>query len=269
MKFSTTFTLATLALLSVGTTQASFCPEKAPKQDSSCAGVLSANMSSGNCEWHTTSTNSKGATMTKNDYCTCSNNHNYPNPNPNPNQRPTWDCSGDMESSTTIPPVPAPTTPAPAPAPPAPTKPVTCDPQNPVNPDFDCTQKVGPGSKCQSQILGDKWVYQCTKLASHHQRSAGRRFLQTPEEEAPTAMPILSGVSTPTEAPTEMPILSGVGTPTEMPILPGVTTPTETPTHHHHSSSAAALSSTKTIQQYHIAVVATLAASSIVVALVL
>ena len=101
------------------------------------------------------------------------------------------------------------------------------------------------------------------------QSTTARRSLQTPEEEAPTAMPILSGVSTPTEAPTEMPILSGVGTPTEMPILPGVTTPTAKPTHHHHSSSAAALSSTKTIQQYHIAVVATLAASSIVVALVL
>ena len=108
---------------------------------------------------------------------------------------------------------------------PAPAKQVfTCDPKNPVNPNFDCTQKVGPGSKCQSLISGDKWVYQCTKLASHHQRSAGRRFLQTPEEEAPTAMPILSGVSTPTEAPTEMPILSGVGTPTEMPILSGVGT---------------------------------------------
>ena len=90
---------------------ASFCPEKAPKQDSSCAGVLSANMSSGNCEWHTTSTNSKGATLTKNDYCTCSNNHDYPNPNPNPNKSPTWDCSGDVESSTSSAPVPAPTTP--------------------------------------------------------------------------------------------------------------------------------------------------------------
>ena len=40
-----------------------------------------------------------------------------------------------------------------------------------------------------------------------------RRSLQTTEEEAPTAMPILSGVST----PTEMPILSGVGTPTKAP----------------------------------------------------
>ena len=42
--------------------------------------------------------------------------------------------------------------------------------------------------------------------------SQARRSL---EEEAPTAMPILSGVSTPTESPTDMPILSGVGTPTE------------------------------------------------------
>lgn len=90
---------------------ASFCPQKVPKQDSSCANVLPAHMSSGNCEWHSSSTDSKGATLTKNDYCKCSNNHNYPNPNPNPNQRPTWDCSGDMESSMTIPPVPAPTTP--------------------------------------------------------------------------------------------------------------------------------------------------------------
>ena len=32
---------------------------------------------------------------------------------------------------------------------PTPAKPVTCDPKNPVNPDFDCTQKVGPRSKCQ------------------------------------------------------------------------------------------------------------------------
>ena len=49
------------------------------------------------------------------------------------------------------------------------------------------------------------------------QSTTARRSLQTPEEEAPTAMPILSGVSTPTEAPTEMPILSGVGTPTKAP----------------------------------------------------
>ena len=64
------------------------------------------------------------------------------------------------------------TKPTPAPAPPAPAKQVfTCDPQNPVNPDFDCTQKVGPGSKCQSKIsrdTGDKWVYQCTELAADH-----------------------------------------------------------------------------------------------------
>ena len=88
---------------------ASFCPEKAPKQDSSCANVLPAHISSGNCEWHSTSTDSKGATLTKNDYCKCSNNHDYPNP-PKPNQKPTWDCSGDGEISTR-PPVPAPTTP--------------------------------------------------------------------------------------------------------------------------------------------------------------
>merc|ERR1712086_1091526 len=66
-------------------------------------------------------------------------------------------------------------------------------------------------------------------LVSSSSVSAGHRFLQTTEEEAPTAMPILSGVSTPTEAPTEMPILPGVGTPPEMPILPGVGTPTEMP----------------------------------------
>ena len=64
----------------------------------------------------------------------------------------------------------------PAPAPPAPTKPVTCDPKNPVNPNFDCTQKVGPGSKCQTQITDMKFgvdisIYQCTKLAGHHHRS--------------------------------------------------------------------------------------------------
>ena len=79
---------------------ASFCPQNPPMDDSSCANVLPANMSSGNCEWHSTSTDSKGAELTKNDYCKCTN-----------NQRPTWDCSGDMESSITIPPVPAPTTP--------------------------------------------------------------------------------------------------------------------------------------------------------------
>merc|ERR1711966_381041 len=56
-------------------------------------------------------------------------------------------------------------------------------------------------------------------LVSSSSVSAGA--LRHLEEEAPTAMPILSGVSTPTEAPTDMPILSGVGTPTEMPILPG------------------------------------------------
>ena len=41
--------------------------------------------------------------------------------------------------------------------------------------------------------------------------SQARRSLQTTEEpeEAPTTMPILSGVSTPTEAPTEMAILNG------------------------------------------------------------
>ena len=79
---------------------ASFCPQNPPMDDSSCANVLPANMSSGNCEWHSTSTDSKGAELTKNDYCKCTN-----------NQRPTWDCSGDMESSMTISPVPAPTTP--------------------------------------------------------------------------------------------------------------------------------------------------------------
>merc|ERR1712086_722813 len=46
-------------------------------------------------------------------------------------------------------------------------------------------------------------------LVSSSSVSAGHRFLQTPEEEAPTTMPILSGVSTPTEAPTEMAILNG------------------------------------------------------------
>jgi hypothetical protein len=64
-------------------------------------------------------------------------------------------------------------------------------------------------------------------LVSSSSVSAGA--LRHLEEEAPTAMPILSGVSTPTEAPTDMPILSGVGTPTEMPILSGVGTPTEMP----------------------------------------
>ena len=52
---------------------------------------------------------------------------------------------------------------------PAPAKQVfTCDPKNPVNPDFDCTQKLGPGSECKSKIsrdTGGKWVYQCTELA--------------------------------------------------------------------------------------------------------
>ena len=124
------------------------------------------------------------------------------------------------------------------------------------------------------------------------------------EEEAPTAMPILSGVSTPTEAPTEMAILNGdvdengcipsagyswcpsleecirsfetdcpsaapkgpTPSPTSAPVNPAAQ-PTAKPTNV--SSSAAALSSTKMIQQYHIAVVATLAAASVVVALVL
>merc|ERR1711865_575768 len=57
---------------------ASFCPEKAPKDGASCAGVLSANMSSGNCEWHSSSTDSKGADLTENSYCTCSTNNGTP-----------------------------------------------------------------------------------------------------------------------------------------------------------------------------------------------
>jgi len=79
---------------------ASFCPEKAPKDGASCAGVLSANMSSGNCEWHSSSTDSKGVDLTENTYCKCTN-----------NGTPTWACSMDAESSTTSPPVAAPTTP--------------------------------------------------------------------------------------------------------------------------------------------------------------
>merc|ERR1712086_1036997 len=79
---------------------ASFCPEKAPTDGASCAGVLSANMSSGNCEWHSSSTDSKGVDLTENSYCTCTN-----------NGTPTWACSVDAESSITPPPVAAPTTP--------------------------------------------------------------------------------------------------------------------------------------------------------------
>ena len=79
---------------------ASFCPQKPPKDGASCAGVLSANMSSGNCEWHHSSTDSKGADLTENSYCKCTN-----------NGTPTWACSVDVESSMTSPPVPAPTTP--------------------------------------------------------------------------------------------------------------------------------------------------------------
>merc|ERR1712086_249164 len=79
---------------------ASFCPEKTPKDGASCAGVLSANMSSGNCEWHSSSTDSKGVDLTENSYCTCTN-----------NGTPTWACSVDAESSITPPPVAVPTTP--------------------------------------------------------------------------------------------------------------------------------------------------------------
>ena len=53
---------------------------------------------------------------------------------------------------------------------PAPAKQVfTCDPKNPVNPDFDCTQKVGPGLKCQYHWDPVKYqVWQCTELAPDH-----------------------------------------------------------------------------------------------------
>jgi hypothetical protein len=50
---------------------------------------------------------------------------------------------------------------------PTPAKPVTCDPKNPVNPDFDCTQKVGPRSKCQYHWDPVKYqVWECTE--DHH-----------------------------------------------------------------------------------------------------
>jgi len=120
---------------------ASFCPEKAPKDGASCAGVLSANMSSGNCEWHSSSTDSKGATLTENDYCNCSNNHDYPNP-PKPNQSPTWDCSGDAESSMTSPPVAAPTTP--------PTAGATTGKK--IGVQQPCQQKLPPLVRCQTEM---------------------------------------------------------------------------------------------------------------------
>ena len=171
------------------------------------------------------------------------------------------------------------TKPTPAPAPPAPTKPVTCDPKNPVNPNFDCTQKVGPGSKCQTQITDMKFgvdisIYQCTKLAAGHQH----RSLETANSDAlgsdrdengciPSAG--YSWCASLKECIRDDCPSSTPPSPTGAPVNPAAQ-PTAKPTHHHHhSSSAAALSSTKTIQQYHIAVVATLAASSIVVALVL
>ena len=67
---------------------ASFCPQKAPKDGSSCANVLSANMSSRNCEWHHSFLDSKGTDLTENSYCKCTN-----------NQSPMWDCSVEIESS--------------------------------------------------------------------------------------------------------------------------------------------------------------------------
>ena len=67
---------------------ASFCPQKAPKDGSSCTDVLLANMSHRNCEWHHSLLDSNGTDLTENSYCKCTN-----------NQSPTWDCSIEIESS--------------------------------------------------------------------------------------------------------------------------------------------------------------------------
>ena len=133
MKFSTTFTLATLALLSIGTTHAR---------------IGNGQQLGGRGE--KCNPNYGGQCFHLGKDFKCQNTRLGGN-------KPDYRCIN--------------TKPTPTPGPPAHAKPVTCDPQNPVNPDFDCTQKVGPGSKCQSQISGDKWVYQCTKLADHHHRS--------------------------------------------------------------------------------------------------
>jgi len=79
----------------VTATDGSFCPKNPPADASSCANVLSVEMSSGSCGWGKSSRDGTGKTTTEQDSCSCA------------KQQGTWSCSKEIDIKTS-PPAPSP-----------------------------------------------------------------------------------------------------------------------------------------------------------------